>query len=60
MAMRGFHLVEDIAPRRLAFADGTGLRVTVMFHPATDGGTEVSAFGEAQRAVRKAFATLTD
>ena len=60
MALRGFHLIDDVPPRRLVFADGTGLRVTVMFHPLADGGTEVSAFGEAQRAVRKAFATLGD
>jgi hypothetical protein len=60
MGMRGFQLIEEMAPRRLAFADGAGLRVTVMFHPAVDGGTDVSAFGEAQRAVRKAFATLSD
>jgi hypothetical protein len=60
MGTRGFHLIDDIAPRRLAFERDDGLRVTVMFHPAADGGTDVSAFGEAPRAIRKAFATLTD
>jgi hypothetical protein len=31
-----------------------------MFHPAIDGGSDVSAFGHAPRAIRKAFATLRD
>ena len=60
MALRGFHLVEEIQPRRLRFRDDSGLDVTVMFHPSIDGGCDVSAFGRAPRAVRKAFATLRD
>lgn len=60
MGIAGFQLVEDVAPRRLTFVDTGGLRVTVMFHPAAGGGTEVSAFGLARRAVRKAFARLSD
>jgi hypothetical protein len=60
MGMQGFHVVEEIRPRRLRFVRGSGLMVTVMFHPAADGGTIVTAFGHAPRAVRKAFATLRD
>jgi hypothetical protein len=60
MALHGFHLVEEIQPRRLRFRHDLGLDVTVMFHPAVDGGCEVSAFGRAPRRVRKAFATLRD
>jgi hypothetical protein len=60
MGMQGFHLVEDLWPRRLRFVSDSGFFITVMFHPATDGGTDVSAFGHAPRAVRKAFATLRD
>ncbi len=60
MGMQGFHLIEDIAPRRLRFRSDTGLDVTVMFHPALDGGSDVSAFGQAPRGVRKAFANLRD
>ncbi len=60
MGTQGFHLDEEIWPRRMRFVSDTGLVITVMFHPASDGGTEVSAFGHAPRAVRKAFATLTD
>ncbi len=60
MALQGFHLIDDVPPRRLVFEAPGRLRVTVLFHAAADGGTEVSAFGEAPRAVRKAFATLAD
>jgi hypothetical protein len=60
MGMQGFHVVEEIWPRRLRFVRGSGLVITVMFHPAADGGTIVTAFGHAPRAVRKAFATLRD
>jgi hypothetical protein len=60
MGMQGFHIVDELWPRRLRFASATGLFVTVMFHPAADGGTNVSAFGHGPRAVRKAFATLRD
>lgn len=60
MGTQGYHLDEEIWPRRLRFVSITGLYITVMFHPALDGGTEVSAFGHGPRAVRKAFATLTD
>jgi hypothetical protein len=60
MGTHGFHVEEEVRPRRLRFADNTGLLITVMFHPAADGGTEVSAFGHGPRAVRKAFATLSD
>jgi hypothetical protein len=60
MGMHGFHLVDEIRPRRMAFRSDSGLILTVMFHPASDGGTDVSAFGHAPRAIRKAFATLTD
>ena len=60
MGTQGYHLDEEIWPRRLRFVGVTGLYITVMFHPAVDGGTEVSAFGHGPRAVRKAFATLTD
>ena len=60
MGIQGFRLVEELAPRRLRFVDASGLDVTVMFRPAIDGGTDVSAFGQAPRAIRKAFATLRD
>jgi hypothetical protein len=60
MSLRGYQLVGDVPPRRLVFADQDGLVVTVMFHQAAGAGTDVSAFGVAPRAVRKAFATLTD
>jgi hypothetical protein len=38
----------------------TALTVTVLFFPSRDGGTTVSAFGHAGRAIRKAFAQLRD
>jgi len=60
MGTQGFHLEEEVEPRRLLFVSDHGLRVTVMFVPAQDGGTEVSAFGHAPRAVRRAFANLSD
>ena len=60
LGMQGYHVVEDISPRRLRLVSDSGLFITVMFHPAADGGTDVSAFGHAPRAVRKAFATLRD
>jgi hypothetical protein len=60
MGTQGFHVDEEIWPRRLRFVSDTGLFITVMFHPASDGGTEVSAFGHGPRAVRKAFATMSD
>jgi hypothetical protein len=60
MGTQGFHLEEEIRPRRLRFVSDGGLFITVMFHPAEDGGTEVSAFGHGPRAVRKAFAKLSD
>lgn len=60
MGMQGFHLDDEVWPRRLRFVRRGGLIVTVLFHPAGDGGTIVTAFGHAPRAVRKAFATLRD
>ena len=60
MGLQDFHLDDEWRPRRLRFVSGSGLAVTVMFHPANDGGTIVTAFGHAPRAVRKAFATLRD
>ena len=41
MGTQGFHLDEETWPRRLRFVSDTGLFITVMFHPAADGGTEV-------------------
>ena len=60
MAMTGFHLSEEVPPRRLTFRTDDGLRVGVLLHPAGDGGTLLAAFGEAPRSVRKAFAALRD
>ena len=60
MGMSGFHLVDEVPPRRLQFAAEDGCRVTVMFHPLGSTGTELDAFGDAPRAVRKAFAQLRD
>jgi hypothetical protein len=59
MGMAGYQLVGDVPPRRLVFRGDAGRHVTVMFHALLDGGTEVSAFGEAERGVRKAFAQLS-
>jgi hypothetical protein len=52
--------VEDLWPRRRRFVNESALAVTVMFHPAIDSGSDVSAVGHAPRAIRKAFATLRD
>lgn len=60
MSVAGFDLQSDVAPRRLDFRAPRGLRVGVLLHPGADGGTLLSAFGEAPRKVRKAFATLRD
>ncbi len=60
MAVAGFDLRADVAPRRLDFRAPGGLRVGVLLHPVADGGTLLAAFGEAPRKVRKAFATLRD
>lgn len=60
MAMAGYHLIDELPPRRLIFSSGTGERVTLMLHPNQAGGTDVSAFGHAPRAIRKAFAELRD
>lgn len=60
MAMYDFVLTEEIVPRRLGFARSGEERVTVLFHPAEDGGTDISAFGMAPGAIRRAFATLSD
>jgi Domain of unknown function (DUF1707) len=60
MALQHFRLVQEIPPRRMVFYDGGSREVTVLFHPAPDGGTYLTAFGHAGRAVRKAFATLRD
>jgi hypothetical protein len=60
MGLHGFQLIDEIPPRRLHFGRDDGLNVTVMFHASLIGGTDVSAFGEAPRAIRKAFAELRD
>jgi Domain of unknown function (DUF1707) len=60
MGTQGFHSVDELWPRRLRFVSDSGLFLTVMFHPAADGGTNVSAFGHPPRSIRKAFATLRD
>jgi hypothetical protein len=60
MGLQGFQLVDEIAPRRLRFRADPDMHVTVMFHASLLGGTDVSAFGEAPRAIRKAFAELRD
>jgi hypothetical protein len=57
MVMSGFDLHAEVPPRRLSFASDEGLRVTVLLHAAPGGGTDLAAFGEAPRRVRKAFAT---
>jgi hypothetical protein len=58
--LQGFHVTDDVNRRRLRFANHSGLIVTVMLFPAPGGGTTVSAFGHANRAIRKAFANLRD
>jgi hypothetical protein len=60
MAEHYFRLTHEDRPRRLTFAGPARQEVTVMFLPAIDGGTTVSASGRAKRAVRKAFANLRD
>lgn len=60
MAMAGFILHRERAPRLLEFVSGDGLHVGVVLHRSSDGGTVVAAFGEAPRGVRRAFATLRD
>jgi hypothetical protein len=60
MGLQGFHVTDDVNRRRLRFTNHSGLIVTVMLFPAPGGGTTVSAFGHANRAIRKAFANLRD
>jgi hypothetical protein len=60
MAERYFRLTHEDRPRWLSFSGPVGQEITVMFLPAIDGGTTVSASGRAGRAVRKAFANLRD
>lgn len=60
MTIAGFDLQFDAAPRRLEFRARHGWRVSVLLHPAADGGTTFAAYGKAPRKVRKAFATLQD
>ena len=60
MAMAGYKLADETPPRRLMFELGDGSHVGVVVHPALDGGTILAAFGQAPRAVRKAFASLRD
>jgi hypothetical protein len=62
----GYHLVASERPSMLRFVHKTGLLgrrehpLTVLFLPARGQGTRIVAFGEAPRAVRKAFAGLRD
>jgi Domain of unknown function (DUF1707) len=62
----GYHLVASERPSMLRFVHKSGTLVrgehplTMLFLPAGRGGTRIVAFGEAPRAVRKAFAELRD
>jgi hypothetical protein len=62
----GYHLVASERPTMLRFMHTTGLLVrrehplTMLFLPGRSEGTRLVAFGEAPRAVRKAFAGLRD
>jgi uncharacterized protein DUF1707 len=62
----GYHLVASERPTMLRFAHRTGLLIrrehplTILFLPGRRDGTRIVAFGEAPRAVRKAFAGLRD
>jgi hypothetical protein len=62
----GYHLVASERPTMLRFVHASGLLVrrehplTMLFLPGRSGGTRIIAFGEAPRAVRKAFAELRD
>jgi hypothetical protein len=62
----GYHLVASERPTMLRFAHQTGMLVrrehplTILFLPGRKEGTRIVAFGEAPRAVRKAFAELRD
>ncbi len=58
LELRGYYLEEERNPTRMHFVSNSGDAITVTFRAATDGGTIVSAFGHAPRAIRKAFATL--
>ena len=42
MGTQGYHVDEEIWPRRLRFISDTGLYITVLFHPGSDDGTEVT------------------
>jgi uncharacterized protein DUF1707 len=62
----GYHLVASERPTMLRFAHRSGLLnrhehpLTMLFLPGRNAGTRIVAFGEAPRAVRKAFAELRD
>jgi DUF1707 SHOCT-like domain len=62
----GYHLVASERPTMLRFASRTGMLIrrehplTILFLPSRKAGTRIVAFGEAPRAVRKAFAELRD
>ena len=62
----GYHLVASERPTMLRFVHKTGLLIrrehplTILFLPGSSAGTRLVAFGEAPRAVRKAFAGLRD
>ncbi|MDA0158741.1 hypothetical protein OM076_00575 [Solirubrobacter ginsenosidimutans] len=60
LELRGYFVEEERRPLRLFFVSNAGNSLTVTFREARDGGTIVTAFGHAPRAVRKAFATLRD
>jgi hypothetical protein len=62
----GYQLVASERPTMLRFAHRSGFLnrhehpLTMLFLPGRRGGTRIVAFGEAPRAVRKAFASLRD
>jgi hypothetical protein len=62
----GYHLVASERPTMLRFTHRSGVVVrrehplTILFLPGRGDGTRIVAFGEAPRAVRKAFAGLRD
>jgi hypothetical protein len=62
----GYHLVGSERPTMLRFLHRTGMLIrhehplTILFQPGREQGTRLVAFGEAPRAVRKAFAQLRD
>ncbi len=60
LELRGYFVTAERSPMRIEFLSRSGHGLTVTFRSSFGGGTIVTAFGHAPRAVRKAFATMRD